>query len=32
MAKIFGENSRRKIEEGFTEDKMVQNYLRIIYD
>ena len=32
MAKIFGENSRRKIEEGFTEDKMVQNYLRIIHD
>jgi phosphatidylinositol alpha-1,6-mannosyltransferase len=32
MAKIFGENSRRKIEEGFTEDKMVQNYLKIIYD
>lgn len=31
MAKNFGGKSRRKIEEGFTEDKMVQNYLRIIY-
>lgn len=31
-AKMFGENSRRKIEESFTEDKMIQNYLRIIYD
>ncbi len=31
-AKTFGENSRKKIEEGFTEDKMIQNYLRILYD
>lgn len=31
-AKNFGENSRRKIEEGFTEDKMIEKYLKIIYD
>jgi glycosyltransferase involved in cell wall biosynthesis len=31
-AKIFGENSRRKIEQGFTEDKMIEKYLKIIYD
>jgi glycosyltransferase involved in cell wall biosynthesis len=31
-AKDFGESSRKKIEEGFTEAKMIQNYLKIIYD
>lgn len=31
-AEMFGENSKRKIEERFTEDKMIQNYLRILYD
>jgi len=31
-AKDFGENSRKKIEEGFTNEKMIENYLKIIYD
>ena len=31
-ARTFGENSRKRIEESLTEDKMIEKYLKILSD